>query len=364
MPRSSSPYGPRYVEARRRLLAGRPLCWHGCGRLATESDHDPPLARHYHVEGSGCCVLRPSCKPCQRRQGGELANEMRLGLLVDDDPVDTLPEPVGFAVDDAVWDVAWLEGLRDLPVEAVWPRLMTVPHPRAVDSLGAEFEWWVRTWTGRRMRWFQRLVVARLLEIDAERRLVWESDAADDGPPVGEVVAVARVPDVAAASRFRFGEPQLIVHTGMTLNVCKDVMRPKAAWCKLRPDLYSVREVNSQEEIELRADGSRWVLVSKDSPYGKSASVAVVDEAWKVKAAALDDGLEPTLVETEQSQLLIVSTAHRLSTSLLLDRRAAALAQLRDPVDSDLIVEWSAPRAADIDDREAWRLASPHWSAS
>jgi len=55
-----------------------------------------------------------------------------------------------------------------------------------------------------------------------------------------------------------------------------------------------------------------------------------------------------------------VSTAHRLATSLMMGARANALAQL-DEGDGDLLVEWSAPRDAAIDDVRAWRLASPHW---
>jgi hypothetical protein len=42
-------------------------------------------------------------------------------------------------------------------------------------------------------------------------------------------------------------------------------------------------------------------------------------------------------------------------------RRAQALQELDSPV-STLLIEWSAPRTAAIDDRAAWRMASPHWS--
>jgi hypothetical protein len=308
-------------------------------------------------------VLVPACGPCQRRQAVDLANETRRGDDRFDDELPELPEPVGFDVDDAVWDVAWLDDLRDVPENATWPRLMTAPHPRAVDSLGAEFEWWVRTRTGRRLRWWQRLVARRLLEVDAERRLVWESLLLTLARQLGKSWLLRELLMWRLHQGERFGEPQLIVHTGMTLVVCRDVWRPEALWCKTQGrELYEVREVNSQEEIEWVADGSRWVLASKDATYGKSSTVGVVDEAWKVKAAALDEGLEPTLVETAQSQLLLVSTAHRMATSLMLDRRAGAIAQLADPVDSDLMIEWSAPRNADIEDREAWRQASPHWS--
>jgi len=71
--------------------------------------------------------------------------------------------------------------------------------------------------------------------------------------------------------------------------------------------------------------------------------------------------LVPTMAERVQPQLWLVSTAHRLATSLMLRRRELALKQLRGG-DGDLLLEWSAPASAALDDLEAWRLASPHWN--
>src|SRR5262245_6672645 len=132
MPRQGSPYGRAYRRARALLLADRPDCAHGCGRPATEADHQPPLARHAHLEGSGCCVLVPSCGPCQRQQALDLSLGRDLPPVPELEPA---VEPVGFGVDDPVWQVPWLEPLLDVPGNATWPRLMTVPHPRAVGSL-------------------------------------------------------------------------------------------------------------------------------------------------------------------------------------------------------------------------------------
>lgn len=93
MPRRGSPYGPAYQRVRRAQL-GQPcelrlVC---DGTPGTSSDHDPPLARHTHVEGSGCCILRPACMPCQHRQrallAGQTARFKALGL-----PVPMIPTP-------------------------------------------------------------------------------------------------------------------------------------------------------------------------------------------------------------------------------------------------------------------------------
>jgi hypothetical protein len=45
----------------------------------------------------------------------------------------------------------------------------------------------------------------------------------------------------------------------------------------------------------------------------------------------------------------------------MLTRRRVALENLETGT-GDLLVEWSAPRGAPIDDQGAWRLASPHWT--
>jgi hypothetical protein len=78
MPRKHSPYGGKYRKVRAALL-GQPcqmmlVC---SGDPADSCDHDPPLSRHTHVEGSGCCALRPACRACQGKQARTLAGQTR-----------------------------------------------------------------------------------------------------------------------------------------------------------------------------------------------------------------------------------------------------------------------------------------------
>src|SRR5262245_27379063 len=108
-------YGYSYQKARALLLASGPLCAYDCGRPATEADHQPPLSRHLDVEGSGCCTLIPSCYFCRQLQAGVLGPGVPIRIEPD-------PEPVGFEVDDRVWDVPWLDEFRDVPDEGWWPR--------------------------------------------------------------------------------------------------------------------------------------------------------------------------------------------------------------------------------------------------
>jgi hypothetical protein len=77
-------YGRRYRQRRAELLAGNPWCAH-CTELPAEvADHQPPLCLHDHREGSGCCVLVPSCRRCSYRQAGLLGGARRLSEIHQD----------------------------------------------------------------------------------------------------------------------------------------------------------------------------------------------------------------------------------------------------------------------------------------
>lgn len=367
MPRRGSPYGPEYERRRKRML-GRPcelrlVC---DGAPATEADHVPPLARHRHVEGSGCCRLRAACGPCQRRQAVDLANETRRGSSVVDEL--EVVEPDGFAVDDPMWDVAWLDDLRDVPADAVWPRFMTAPHPIAVGSLGHEFEWWCRTHRGITLRWWQRLMARRLLEVDVEGRLVWLVVILTLARQLGKSWLLWLILSWRLHQGPRFGTPQRLLHMSIQMSQVRDVMEREIRIADQLPELYDTLDNNNDTSIEWLADGSKWVRVVRGTgraggAYGHSGvAVGVVDEAWSIPATAVDDGLEPTLVAGEQSQLVLISTAHRLSTALMIDRRLAALDDLATVTEPVLILEWSAPRHLDLDDVEGWRMASPSWT--
>ena len=57
------------------------------------------------------------------------------------------------------------------------------------------------------------------------------------------------------------------------------------------------------------------MLRAKEAAYGLAVSMAAVDEAWKVRSHTIEEGVTPTMVERTQPQLLLVSTAHRLTTT-------------------------------------------------
>ena len=304
----------------------------------------------------------PSCARCARAQGAILQGVTATLTKAPPPPVPLL-DVDGYPVDDPVWDQPWIAGLRDVPADATWPRLMTPPHPAAKGSYGADLAAYAQARTGRPLRWWQALTAARLLEHDDAGALVWDNVDVTVARQVGKSYLLRELCMWRIHQGARFGEAQLVVHTGKDLNVCVEIQRPARRWARAteRADTYKVRDANGQEQIELLADGSRWMVRAKDGVYGLSASLAVVDEAWAVPSVMIEEGLVPTMVELASAQLLLVSTAHRKATALMARRRAVMLA---DPADTthDLWIEWSAPAAAALDDEQGWRMASPHWT--
>ncbi len=260
-----------------------------------------------HVDGDRSRYAGPEHRACNR------ATTSRLW----DPPEQELePERTGLDASDPRWDVPWLKGLRRVPRDATWPRYMTVPHPRAVGSLGKDFIRWSKAREGRPLRWWQRLAATRLLEVDRKGDLVWESMVLTMARQLGKSWLLRELILWRMHQGERFGEPQDIVHTGKDLAVCQEIQLKARYWAKERPGEYKVREVNGQEQIQYLKDNSRWMLRAKEAAYGLSVSVAAVDEAWKVKPETLNESIIPTMVEREQPQLWLTSTAHRLSTVL------------------------------------------------
>jgi len=304
-----------------------------------------------HVDGDKSRYAGPEHRSCNRATAG------RGPVLVVVQPE---PEHEGLRSSDPRFDVPWFAGLRRPPSDSTWPRLMSVPHARAVGSLGPSFIRWAETRSGRKLRWWQRLAATRILEVDADGRLCWEVVFLSVARQLGKSWLLRELNLWRIHQADRFGEPQDVLHTGNNLAVCMEVQRPARAWARLHAD-YNVIEANGKEKIERVECGSRWLVLAKTGVYGWSASLAAVDEAWDVKLSAVEEGIEPTMAEREQPQLLLVSTAHRATTSLMLSRRRLALADL-ERGDGVLMLEWSAPRGAPLDDVRTWRDASAHWS--
>jgi hypothetical protein len=345
-----------YKRARRECLAAASSCFY-CANKPTETDHVPPLSRHFHREGSGCCHLVPSCAPHARSQGGHLAAQPRFALP-NGPAIPVADDPAGYDVDSPVWDVPWIDPVRAVPADGWWPRLMTVPHRRAVGSYGAKLIEWAKRERGVKLYWWQQLVAIRLLEHDKAGRLVWRDVYLSVARQSGKSTFVSILADWRSEAAWLFGEPQLVMHTADTLRHALDVWQ--LAVPRAHELGYEVRRGAGTEKID-KAHMGAHVVRSQQAVVGSSASMAIADEAQGVKLSTITENLSPTLVERQQAQLLLVSTSHSHCTDLMPTYRLQGTADLDSP-SRMLMLEWSADATLPLGDPVAARQASPHWS--
>jgi hypothetical protein len=285
-----------------------------------------------------------------RASAGGGASLGRAPLLRPPSGADSLPE----SAPEWWGHVGWLADIADKPRDAAWPRAISAPHPLAVGTYGTEVEAEAREHLHLDLRWWQRLAVRMQLQHDAEGRLLIREAYESTPRRAGKSVRLRAGALWRLRHADRFGEEQLVMHTGKDLNICREVIR--RAWPLADRWGWTSRKANGQEEIEA-SDGSRWMIRGKDSVYGYDVTVGLVDEAWAVAPGIVDDGLEPATLERIQPQLVLTSTAHRRATPLMLRRLRSV------DVDPEVLVMlWGAPEDADPSDPAAWRAASPHWS--
>jgi hypothetical protein len=209
------------------------------------------------------------------------------------------------------------------------------------------------------LRWWQRLVLLRMLEHDAQGDLLWTYVINSTPRRAGKSVLVRALALFRMAHPDLFGEQQTVLFTGKDLPICKEIHSSAWTWAATRG--WKVSRGMGIEAIEA-PDGSRWLVRSQGGVYGYPAGLALCDEAWKVPDAVIREGLQPSLMERANPQMLITSTAHTRATALMRRRIAQARSQLDDPSDT-LLLLWAAPGDADPSDPAAWRDASPHWDA-
>jgi hypothetical protein len=275
--------------------------------------------------------------------------------------VETQIDPDGFDVDHHLWDRAgWLDELRDIPADGWWPRLMTLPHPDAVGSWGADFAEWVRVEHGLVLHWWQRLFATRLLEFDEARALVWYTAWLSVARQSGKSTVLAMLCDWRSEQAWRFGEAQLVMHTADTVQHAHDVQ----AICveRARRLGHTVRLAAGSVGITKPSVEGSWLLRSQRTVTGAAVSLAVADEAHGIKVGTVKQNLVPTMLEKRQAQIVLVSTAHTDCSELMPMYRVDALAELAEPAGM-LMLEWSASPGVALDDPVGWRQSSPHWSA-
>jgi len=288
-----------------------------------------------------------------------LVSTLNHSTLADTEPDDAEPAVATLDPTDSAWNACpWLAPLLEIPPDATWPRLMSGPHPDAVGSFGPEAEE-CAAGLGITLRWWQALALYRLLEHDRDGALVWVDALVSTARQVGKSVLLVVLAWWRLHQRDRFGEAQLVMHTGKDISVSAEVQRRARVWA--RELGMPTREANGAQQIGTAGEVDRWMVRAHQAVYGYASTLALADEAWALPAAVVEEGLEPTLAETSNGQLVLFSTAHRKCTGLIPVRRAALLDRWATPGGTSLLLEWSATRGSQIGDRDAWRAASPHW---
>jgi len=271
-----------------------------------------------------------------------------------------------------VWSSCeWISALaEELNNFATWPRLMSHPHPRAVGTYGPAI---VAIMEDRRrndpltperaktLRWWQKLVIYRMYEHDQAGELVWRKVLVSTSRQVGKSVCLREIALHRMADHQRYGEPQLVLHVAKDLGIADEIQRPARQWANMVGTPWHGVGGNGRWAVEFQGVLGRWIVRSQQAVYGYSASLALIDEAWDIDPEHISEGIEPTMVEREQSQMLMVSTAHREATPLYPDLRMPAIDNLTNPSDDVLLIEWSAPPNADEAHIAAHRMASPYW---
>ncbi|PTU57591.1 HNH endonuclease [Sphaerisporangium cinnabarinum] len=262
----------------------------------------------------------------------------------------------------------WMAPLLDVPDDAAPPLAISPPHPRAVGSYGPDAVAWLEAnlrERGRplRLRWWQKLALYLQLEHDDAGDLVWFEVLETTPRRAGKSTRLR----ASALWRLQFGptlfEPdQIVMHTGRDLAICREIIRKAWPWAEGRGgDGWDTKRGMTEPEVS-KDESNRWVVRSKDSTTGYDTCLGLVDESWDVPASAVDEDLEPSMLERESPQLLLTSTAHRRATSLMRGRITKALAAAPGAVTRTLLLWWGAPPGADPGDEATWRAASPYWS--
>jgi hypothetical protein len=247
----------------------------------------------------------------------------------------------------------------------VLPRFCTPTPATVTGSHGPAFVAWCSERLGIVLRPWQVFVSVRLLEHDADGRLVWDEAVVTLARQQGKSVWLRCLALWRCEHPHLFGDgtPQVLLHTAQRRTTGREVWVAGARLAEARLGAQ-VRMANGQEEATF-GNGSRWVLhaANENAGVGFTLDGAAVDEAWNVRRPVVDDAIAPTMVEREDAQLLLVSTAGDSSSDLLQSRRDAGLEAIHNADDSTriLLIEWSIPESIPLTDPAGWPWASPHW---
>ncbi|MGV8967200.1 MAG: hypothetical protein ACOH2F_13065 [Cellulomonas sp.] len=216
---------------------------------------------------------------------------------------------------------------------------------------------WARERMDVTLRWWQDLSLRRQLEHRADGSLCFRKKVESGPRRAGKSVGLR----TCALWRMEFGEAlfgevQTVIHTGSDMAICREIQRAARPWASAQA--WTVAKGMGTEMIETPG-GDRWLVRSQDSVYGYDVTLGLGDECWNVKPDTINEGLEPSMLERRNPQMILTSTAHRRATSLMRAELTSALG-MHDA--RTLLILWGASKDDDPGDPDTWRRASPHWT--
>lgn len=326
-------WGGRKVATARTIVAAQlpAPCGQGCGRIVDGSEpwvvgHKLSRATHPELTDSPS-NWRPEHRACSDASGQSVVIERaraegaraalsdfprtdgsgqppHLPAHTRDASVPLIEAKAGLSWTDLCENAPeWLQPYLDVPGDAAPPLWVSGVHPEAVGSMGpAAIEWMESNILERgrplRLRWWQRLAVVLQLQHRADATLCWRVILESGPRRIGKSVRLRGMALWRLANGPTLFEPeQLVLHTGKDLAIVREVMRKAWAWAAPLDDWDIKRGMTEPEVSYLGVN--RWVARSKDSTTGYDACLALCDEAWDVPPSAIDDDLEPTMLERE-----------------------------------------------------------------
>lgn len=128
----------------------------------------------------------------------------------------------------------------------------------------------------------------------------------------------------------------------------------------LEPYVDRIRRANGQQEIRFK-NGSRLMFGARERGFGRglhSVDVEVFDEAQILTQAALDNMVAVTNAAPDPLIIFLGNPPKPGDQSeAFADKRATALAG----TEGMCYIELAAPDNADLDDRQAWKIANPSY---
>lgn len=238
------------------------------------------------------------------------------------------------------------------------PRAFPGPHPDAAGSLGDAAVSWIEQRMasdarsrGRSLRWWQWLVLQRLLEVDAGGQWCWPTGFVSVARQQGKSVLLGELAAWRAAhAEELFGGRQEIGHSASTVVLSRLLQSQWWPWAADQGHQIAKQLGDSQI---VWPDGSTWRTIHAQNMYGRSLDLVLADEVWSWSAEDYWEATFPTLVERPRSQAVLLSAAHDQPKSLVWTLRG----------NPDVaVMEWGARPGDQQEDPEVWRRSSAVWT--